>query len=443
MSASVRLSAAALLLASSLAARADVIEASSTTLLSGGQQLHGAPAGQLPELVRVAPIYELLRVSAREVRNPLFQDLEISFSGWGSGELSQTRWDAGTPGKFNGDVTTAYVRGTLASGMVQLRAGREFVAAGAGRMLQLDGADLFLRLPAGFTLAAFGGLPVSQRFASRTSLVSWNPAGGNLAWGGRLGWTLALPGASGRVVDVGASLVSVTDHSDPVRQDVGLDVRAQPIDRLVLVGNGTYSLYAQRLAEYNVTALVTATRALAVNVDLRHYSPDLFLSRNSILSVFTDTNRTDVGGGVRWQAVKTTSLSLDYHVLLEPGRNNQGEVGGEAAFRTEWESHGAVAGGEVSYLKTGETGYTSVRGFGRKQLGRLLLAADLADIMFRQTVNGQKNSLSGSLSAGYQLNRAWSLMLAGRAGVTPFFERQADAMIKLVYNSVVRIREVR
>jgi hypothetical protein len=443
MSTSVRLLAAALLLATSLPARADVIEASSTTLMTAGQQLAGTTAGQVPELVRVMPVYELIRVSAREVRNPLFQDLEISFSGWGAADLSEVHWDAGTNGKLNGDVSTAYVRGTLARGVVQLRAGREFVAAGAGRMLQLDGGDLFLRLPAGFTVSVFGGLPVSQRFSSRSGLASWNPAGGNLAWGGRLGWTLALPGASGRVVDVGVSMVSVTDHSDPVRQDLGIDFRAQPIDRLVLVGNTTYSLYAQRVAEYNLTALLTATRTLAINLDLRHYSPDLFLARNSILSVFTDTNRTDVGGGVRWQAVKTLSLSLDYHVLLEPGLNNQGEVGAETALRVEWESHGAVAGGEVTYLKTGETGYAGVRGFGRKQFGKLFMAADLAEVMFRQEVYKQKSSLSGSVSAGYQLTRAWSLVLAGRAGVTPFFERQADAMLKLVYNSTIRIREVR
>ena len=38
----------------------------------------------------------MVSVSAREVRNPLFQDLEISFSGWGSGDLQDVRWDAGT-----------------------------------------------------------------------------------------------------------------------------------------------------------------------------------------------------------------------------------------------------------------------------------------------------------------------------------------------------------
>ncbi len=443
MRSSAHLVASTFLLATSLVARADVIEGSSTTLLAAGQQLRGAPAGQQPDLVTVVPFYELIRVSAREIRNPLFQDLEISFSGWGSADLGEVRWDAGTSGRLTGDVTTAYVLGSLLNRMVQLRAGREFVSAGAGRMLQLDGADLLVRLPAGFSVSAFGGAPVSQRFSSRKGLTSWNPAGGDLAWGGRLGYALALPGAVGRGLVVGVSLVSISDHSDPVRQDLGLDFRVQPVDRLSLVGNATYSLYAERLAEFNVTALFTAVRALTINLDVRHYSPDLFLARNSILSVFTDTNRTDLGGGVRYQFTRTLHASVDYHALVEPAEVNRTELGGEAAGRAEWERHGTVAGGEVTYLKTGQRGYTGLRGYGRLGFGRLFVAADLMKVAFKQEVNGQKDSLTGSLSAGYQLANAWSVVLAGRAGVTPFFERQADAMVKLVYNSVVRVREVK
>jgi hypothetical protein len=443
MRTSVRLAASALVLTTSLVARADVIEASSTTLLAAGQQLRGGAAGQTPDLVNVAPLFELISVSAREVRNPLFQDLEISFSGWGSGDLGSVRWDSGTTGRLTGDVTTAYVRGTLAKGLVQLRAGREFVAAGSGRMLQIDGGDLFVRLPAGFSLSVFGGAPVSQRFSSRSGLASWNPAGGDLAWGGRVGWKLAQAGAAGRGLDVGVSLVSVSDHSNPVRQDLGVDARYQPIDRLSLVANTTYSLYAERFAEYNVTALFSASKALTVNLDVRHYSPDLFLARNSILSVFTDTTRTDLGGGVRYQFTRTLHASVDYHALIEPAELDKTELGGEAAARVEWERHGTLAGGEVTYLKTGSTGYTGLRGYGRKDLGKLFVAGDLMNVSFRQEVNGEKNSLTGSVSAGYQLARAWSVVVSGRAGVTPYFEKQADAMVKLVYNSVVRVREVK
>jgi len=47
------------------------------------------------------------------------------------------------------------------------------------------------------------------------------------------------------------------------------------------------------------------------------------------------------------------------------------------------------------------------------------------------------------VSAGYQLAPGWSAVLAGRAGVTPFLEQQADLLVKLVYNQTYRAREVK
>jgi hypothetical protein len=259
-----------------------------------------------------------------------------------------------------------------------------------------------------------------------------------------VGWSLAMTGVAGRGLDLGVSLVSVTDHSDPVRQDVGFDFRIQPISRLVLVGGATWSTYAERLAEANLTALIPWSRSLTFNLDVRKYSPDLFLARNSILSVFTDTDRTDVGGGVRYQFTRALSASLDGHLLIQPSLvEGQTQQGVEVMGRVEWKGTDALAGGELTWLDTGDTGYTGLRGYGRKDMGKLFVAGDLMEVMFKQEVNGFKNSLVGSLSAGYQFTRAWSLVLAGHAGVTPYYEQYADAMVKLVYNTVVRVREVK
>jgi hypothetical protein len=84
-----------------------------------------------------------------------------------------------------------------------------------------------------------------------------------------------------------------------------------------------------------------------------------------------------------------------------------------------------------------------VRAYGRRNFGNLFVAGDLMEVMFKQKVNGEYNSLVGSLSAGYQMAKAWSLVVSGRAGVTPYYEQQADAMVKLVYNTIVRVREVK
>jgi len=439
---------AALAVALAASARADVIEASSTTLVTAGQQTRGGTANTTPDLVTVAPAFEIITVSAREIRNPVFENLEVVVSGWGSYDLSDVRWDAGTTDKFTGDLTAAYVRGQLFKRALTVRAGRAVVPAGVGRMLQLDGGDVLLRLPGGVSISAYGGIPVSQRFGTRSGLRSWNPAGGDLAYGGRLGWTLALPGAYGRGLDIGASAVVVEDSTNAlekvVRQDAGLDLRFQPTAGLVFVANGTYALTAERLASATVEALWTVSDKLFATADFKFTSPDLFLSRGSILSVFTDTDRKDLGGGVRYHLTRDLSLGVDYHALLEPtGEGSKTELGHEAAGRVEWEHGVTSAGGEVTYLTAIDNGYVGVRAYGRRELGKAFVAADVVAHSFENKINGQGAALTGTLSAGYRLGSGWSAVVAGRAGMTPFLEQQADLMVKLVYNTTTRVREVK
>ena len=467
-----RMFAAALVLAAAAPAPADVVEATATTVVTAGQQLRGALTGQTPELDTVTPVYELITLSARDLRNPVFENLEVVVSGWGAYDLGEVRWNAGTTDNLSGDLTTGYVRGQLFKRALTLRVGRAYVAAGTGRMLQLDGADLLLRLPGGVSVSAFGGVPVAQRFRTRAGVRSWNPAGGELAYGGRLCWWLALPGAAGRGLDLGASAVMITDAPatvwDPrdlalppaqrraisddgasVRQDVGLDARFQWSAGLVFTANGTYAMEAGRLADLGVSALWTASQKTFVNLDFRKVAPDLLLSQNSVLSVFTDQERTDVGGGVRYQLTGSTSVGLDYHALLEPtGEGTKTELGHEATARAEWEHGPSRLGGEVSYLEAGglgaeKNGWVGGRVFGRRELGRAFVAGDAQVHSFKQEINGNKLAVTGVLSAGYQLGGGWSTVLAGRAGVNPFLEQQADLLVKLVYNQTYRAREVK
>jgi hypothetical protein len=442
--------AALLALVSAAGARADVVEATSTTLVTAGQQLRGALATETPKLDTVVPLYEILSVRASELRNPLrIENLEVVFSGWASYDLGEVRWSSGTTDKFTGDITTGYVRGSVWDRRITLRLGREYVVAGAGRMLQLDGGDLLLRLPAGFSLSAFAGLPVAQRFRTRHGDQTWNPAGGDQTWGGRLGWTLPLPGAPGMGLAVGLSVVAVTDHGYDARKDAAVDARLQAWKNLVLTAGSTYSLAAGRFAETNVNALWTASPKLFVNLGAKRTAPDLFLSQNSILSVFADANRTDVGGGFRYQVSRSTSLGLDYQALIEPtGEGSKTTLGHQAAARAEWERATSRLGGELSFLQapglgSKENGYVGVRVFGRHDYRRIYVAADVAAYFLKEEVNGNKTSLNGSLSAGYPMGRGWSAVVAGHAGVTPFLTQQADLLVKLVYNQTYRVREVK
>src|SRR5690349_11862352 len=91
-------------------ARADTVDASSTTMLIVREQ---ARAG---DTVLLAPIYELLSVSARGIQNPIADDLALVFSGWGAVSLgSNLVWYDTTPPLDHvfADLDLAYVQGEL------------------------------------------------------------------------------------------------------------------------------------------------------------------------------------------------------------------------------------------------------------------------------------------------------------------------------------------
>ncbi|HEX9402745.1 MAG TPA: hypothetical protein VF912_21805 [Anaeromyxobacter sp.] len=437
------LAAAACLAAA--AVRADTVEVSSTTLLNTSQQTRGGVAGQKPELVTVAPAFEILTISARDVRNPVLDDLQVVVSTWGAWELADRRWDAGTGATLTGDVVTGYLQGRLLDRHLTLRLGREQVATGVGRMIQIDGGEAVLLLPLGFRASGYAGAPVSQRFASRSGLQSWNPVPGDLAFGGRLGWSLALPGVPGRGLDLGASANVVEDNGDPVRREVGGDFRLRPGAGVTVVGLGAYSVYDGRFSEASLRTGWEVTRKLHVDADWRFLAPELLLARNSILSVFSAEERNEVGLAATYAYGRNVTFGGAYHLQIEPGAKESASsfLGHEAEASAEWEHGHTLAGIEVLFLDAFENGYVASRVFGRCELGRFFAAADVLGHLFREEVNGGSTAVTGTLTAGVQLAKGFSAVLSGRAGMTPLLERTFDVMAKLVYGQTYRSTEIR
>ncbi len=425
-------------------ARADTIDVDSTTLLNVAKQTRGGTPGQPFNLDTAAPAFEILSITARDVRNGFADDLTFVLKTWASYDIADRRWDNGTTSSLTGDVTSGYAQGRFIGRRLTLRVGREIVSTGVARTIQLDGGDAVLVLPAGFRVSGYVGAPVTQRFGTRSSMVSWNPVGGDLAYGGRLGWGLAVPGGAGRGLDLGASINMVEDHGDPVRQEVGVDARVKPIDPLVVTAFGAYSLWDQRTSEGSVRVAVSATPRLLLEADYRYVAPDLLLARNSILSVFSAEERQEIGGGFSYGVTRTLNVGANYHALVEPGREEGTTfIGNEADAKVEWHRGNTLAGLEGFLLDALDNGYVGGRLFGRQEMGRAFAAADVLLHSFRAQVNGQDFAFTGALTLGYELLGGLSAVVSGRAGVTPFMEQTFEVMAKLVYNQTYRKTEVR
>jgi hypothetical protein len=376
----------------------------------------------------------------------VFEDLSLFVSTWGSYEFSDPRWDAGPSDTLNGDVVTLYAQARVLHRRLTLRFGREMVTTGVARMIHIDGGEAIAILPLGFRVQAYAGAPVTQRFGARDTLRSWNPVGGDLAYGGRVAFAYGLAGHPGAGLELGASANFVEDGGDAVRQEVGADLRLQPFRDLTLTGLAAYSLFDERASELMARASYSVTRKLRLEADARYYAPDLFLARNSILSVFSTEDRADFGGAFTYALGHGLGIGAGYHLVVEPGETEDAADfhGSEAAANVEWESGPTLAGAEVEYLDALENGYVALRVFGRRELGRMFASADVLGHLFRESVNGEDFAVTGNVSAGYELAKGFSAVVSGTAGVTPFMEQTFSVMAKLVYNSTYRMRtEVR
>jgi hypothetical protein len=420
------------------APRADTVQASSTTLLLGRQDWRDG------SLQTAVPLYELVNLDASDVRTP-YANFEIALSTWGALDMADVRsWQNGalTTSRFTGDVNVGFIRASFLGQRLSLKLGRQMVADGNARMVQLDGAEARLVLPAGFGLSGYAGSPVAPRFATRGGDLAVGDIRATFATGGRVSWQ--YPG----LLDVGASLAMATDHGDPVRQDMGADVRLTPHRLVQLTGSTWWSLYEGRLGEASFAALLFPVRHLDVTVDYRHILPDLFLPRNSILSVFVSEKRNDLGGAVRWSGVKDLVLDADYHLLLQDSGQGHWARGKATLHPT---GPATTVGAELSLLKNAggtsdinDNGYQEVRLFGARQLARAVTGTlDLMAYFFDKDVNGQSRSLAATATLAYELPRGWRAALAGTAGSTPYLETQFEIMAKLAYQQTYAVREVK
>jgi len=437
---------AALVLLASPQVRADTVEASSTTFLTVGKDTR-FKGGTKPDLVTVAPAFEILSVSARDIQTG-FGEVEAVLSTWGSLDLGERRWDSGSDSNFAGDVTTGYLQARMIDRHLLLRVGRSSVPTGIARMIQIDGGYALIDLPAGpivLKLSGYGGSPTSQRFRDRSGEKSWNPTGGTLAYGARAAAAVPVKGFPGRGLELGAGFNEVLDHSHTAREEVGGDFRLQPLatSDLALAGFGTYSLPDRRVSEASAALSVSATRKLHLTADWRFAEPSLLLSRYSILSVFSASTWNEFGGGVRYAFLRTVTGGFDAHARIEPGLTSGTHTGVDLAFNLDGTFGRTTAGAEVSYLDSVVNGYTGLRVFARRDLGRVFVSGDVLGQFFRKQINGQGGAVTGTLSGGYTLTHGFSAVISGSAGMTPYLEQTFEVMAKLAYNQTYRVQEVR
>jgi hypothetical protein len=278
------------------------------------------PAGAAVATDSAAPLTTRFDMRARHLDTPWAPNsLDVELSVWGNAWLltptHQEPWE--------GDLITASV--TDHFGPLQVRVGRQMVTGGAARFAHFDGLSAGGITPSGFGAFAYTGLTVLPQWDARPGYHQLGSARDTLLSQpeaypkpDRAGWWLAGARVSyshKSVAGLSASLHEQRESSELGRRDLGLDAHWSTGSLLDLSGRGLLDLDSGRVTEAVLSAGLYPMRLLDVTAELRHVTPALLLSRQSVLSVFDTAPFDEAGGHARYRFGE--QWVLDGHAFVQ------------------------------------------------------------------------------------------------------------------------------
>ncbi len=396
------------------------------------------PAGQ--GSTRHLPFHQLVQLSARDLGVP---GLSVHTQLWGMVDMLDLQEEE----RFAGDVNTLYLSfspqeggpGALLHGL-ELTVGRQFVAMGATLLEQVDGARARYLHGSGLELGLFGGAISGIRLLDQAWPDTDDDHDGapDSVVGARVGY-VDLGFLSG-----GVSLSHRWFDGETAHMDLGADLSFTPHDKVSISGLATLALGEVRLKEARATAAVYPVRPVSIIAGFHFTSPDLWIPRTSIFSVFSNETHMEASLAARWQAMRRLSLDASYgrRFYDADGADEAVEGGNRATLAGTWgfSVGGAQRGSavlEVTRLESRDNAANRARLATRVPvplLGRaFLLVADLELTLLDELVRDSRLALRG---AGYlvaPVTSSLSVMAGGRGGFSPLFTREGAFLVRLTW----------
>ncbi|MBI5477264.1 MAG: hypothetical protein HY906_00325 [Deltaproteobacteria bacterium] len=381
----------------------------------------------------LVPFYEYLTLHAE---NFGVRGLSVEFAGWGVVDLAD-RFDptkaARVPQKENGnspgvggDVLVGTASYRSRDGKLELRLGRQFLFLGAPYSTNFDGLFARYTFPYDFSLAVYGGGATPRDAeAGRDAL--------NPMFGGRLAWSRLDRGGLGL-----AYLEEMTTSGELVRRQAGVDAFAVLPKHIELYGSALFDVAeiegVPKVEEATLVASWMPTPRLKLALDYTYIVPAALISKNSIFSVFSDSNYHDAGLDAYFRVTPRLKLSaqLKARAFSDGEQGWLGGVGGRYLLGESWRQ---VVGVDLQRLfskndNLERSGYYQARLYGSVEpVTRLYLTADLYYFHFDGAVwgpNAQTTGASavrdaGSLSviAGYRISPTMDTLLSLTANFNP------------------------
>lgn len=363
-------------------------------------------------VLTTAHVLESVSLQASEIANPIADDLRVMLVAWGMlGPGARADLTA------RADVDLAFIEGRLFKRHLKVRLGRQSVLGGVSRISYLDGVSLDLKGPAGLSAALAVGVPVGPRF----SLIA--------SGGWQLNARVQLA-PNPWIWNLGASFIHSADRLGVARQELGLDGRWMIAGRLTLAGAAMFSLADKRFSEVDVGPRWQPTDNFELSAGYRRTAPDLLISRTSIFSVFSDTDRDEVGGSLFWAPADWLSFYADGRGLVLEDQAGV-DLTARITFRKDRRGRTQLAL-QGRWLKVPANGYLSGRVSAMHRLrGGISLSAELDAYWFDRAINAQRAAVTGSGSLHFAFSRQWSLAVSVLGGSTPEWASRVEAFARL------------
>jgi hypothetical protein len=397
------------------------------------------PNGAVVSDTFAAPLYQYASLQVENVDLPWEPaSLDAELSAWGDVNLAP---EEGIQ-RADGDITVASIRHRYGWAFAQL--GRQIQAGGAARMSRLDGVSLGFNAPFGLAATAYGGWTVLPRWNERPGYHLLGSAADTVlrypdaipeprrdgTWmaGGRLSYSY-LP-----YVNVGASFHEQRENGALARRNIGLDVRAVP-DPMVaitlksLIDGDEWSFTDARLA-----VDVYPVKDLSLAAELTHIEPSLFLSRESVLSVFSLDMFHELGGSASYRAFGIWRIGASGYADFFMGS----ELGARLNLNSsvdlaQWLP--VLLRGEYGWVAEPDNGYHSARlSVVYKPIEPVALTAESYLYFYNSAINGAPLSAVGALSAEWTIAQGWAVMGSGSVARTPYATLDVQALARLRIN---------
>ena len=385
------------------------------------------------------PVYQYVLLEARDQNIEREQSgLDMELAAWSRAELGSNAADA----PLDGDVQTANVG--YHHGPLTLRLGRQHVAGGAARYARFDGILVDADLGQGFDGRAYAGFTVLPRWNEHPSYAYLGAAADSglkdpavsvgrrersdyTLGGARLGW-------SSPNVHAGLSFHEQHEAGGTSRRTLTLD-ETMNLSRAVSAGaSASAELEAERISEARVWIDAAPGKRLDLSFEWLHTEPALFLSQQSVLSVFSADDYDE--GGSRAELRATDRIAFEGVALLELYSRSRPGARTEVALRVLADRSGSTFV-RLAYARvlTPDNGYHSLRSsFTRRIMARLSGTLEAYAYLYDQAIHAYRTSTVYSGTLEYRPLPKVGLLWGASLVHSPLANLDAQTELRLAYD---------